>query len=79
MGIYENTIIILWGDHGWKLGEHRSWGKMTNYDNDTRVPLMIKAPGIKGSKKIDGLVELVEANEIPPSVLEIALSVVLLW
>lgn len=30
LGIYENTIIVLWGDHGWKLGDHNSWGKMTN-------------------------------------------------
>jgi iduronate 2-sulfatase len=69
MGLYENTIIILWGDHGWKLGEHRSWGKMTNYDNDTRVPLIIKAPGIKGGEKIDEMVELVDMF---PTLLELS-------
>ena len=57
----ENTIIIIWGDHGWKLGEHNSWCKQTNYDIDTRVPLIISAPGIKdkGSKSY-ALTELVD-------------------
>ena len=44
LGLYENTIIVVWGDHGWKLGEHNSWGKMTNYNIDLRVPLLIKYP-----------------------------------
>ena len=49
----DNTIIVLWGDHGWKLGEHNAQGKQTNYLNDTRVPLIVYAPGMKnpGSKK----------------------------
>lgn len=44
LGIYENTIIIVWGDHGWKLGDHNSWGKMTNYNIDLRVPMIIRYP-----------------------------------
>jgi iduronate 2-sulfatase len=44
LGIYENTIIILWGDHGWKLGDMNSWGKMTNYNIDLRVPMIIRYP-----------------------------------
>lgn len=44
IGIYENTIIILWGDHGWKLGDHNSWGKMTNYNIDLQVPMIIRYP-----------------------------------
>ncbi|UZR93654.1 sulfatase/phosphatase domain-containing protein [Chondrinema litorale] len=44
LGIYENTIIIVWGDHGWKLGDHNSWGKMTNYNIDLKVPMMIRYP-----------------------------------
>ncbi len=44
IGIYENTIIIVWGDHGWKLGDHNSWGKMTNYNIDLKVPMMIRYP-----------------------------------
>ena len=38
-GLDENTIVVLWGDHGWKLGEHNSWCKMTNFEIDARVPL----------------------------------------
>jgi iduronate 2-sulfatase len=45
LGIYEKTIIVVWGDHGWKLGEHNSWGKMTNYNIDLRVPMIIRYPG----------------------------------
>jgi len=44
LGIYENTIIIVWGDHGWKLGDHNSWGKMTNYNIDLKVPMIIRYP-----------------------------------
>ena len=69
MGLYENTIIVLWGDHGWKLGEHRSWGKMTNYETDTHVPLIIKAPGFKKGIKIDKLTEIVD---LYPTLLDLA-------
>jgi iduronate 2-sulfatase len=44
IGIYDNTIIVLWGDHGWKLGDHNSWGKMTNYNIDLKVPLIVRSP-----------------------------------
>ena len=54
-----NTIVVLWGDHGWKLGEHNAWGKMTNYEIDTRVPLLIRAPGVSPGV-CPGLVESVD-------------------
>jgi iduronate 2-sulfatase len=57
----ENTIVVLWGDHGWKLGEHRSWCKMTNLEIDTRVPLIVSAPGATANGKTsDALVEFVD-------------------
>lgn len=60
-GIADNTIIVLWSDHGWKLGEFRGWGKMTNYEIDARVPLIISAPGLKAAgQKTDSLAELLD-------------------
>jgi len=57
----ENTIIVLWGDHGWKLGEHRSWCKQTNYEIDTRVPLLIHTPGDdRKNLKCESIVEFVD-------------------
>ncbi len=46
LGLAEKTIVVLWGDHGWKLGEHGMWAKHTNFELDTRVPLIISAPGM---------------------------------
>ncbi|MDE3741023.1 sulfatase [Maribacter polysaccharolyticus] len=59
-GLYENTIIVLWGDHGWKLGDHNGWGKMTNFYIDTHVPLIIKQANQNEGKQIEALSELVD-------------------
>ena len=45
----EKTVIILWGDHGWKLGEHASWCKHTNFEIDARAPMIISVPGLKSA------------------------------
>lgn len=42
----ERTIIVLWGDHGWHLGDHGAWTKHTNYEQANRIPLVIVAPGV---------------------------------
>jgi arylsulfatase A-like enzyme len=47
LGLKDNTIVILWGDHGWKLGEHGSWAKHTNFEIDTNAPLVISDPRMK--------------------------------
>lgn len=46
LGLDQNTIVVLWGDHGYALGEEDRWCKGTNFDLDTRVPLMIRVPGM---------------------------------
>lgn len=69
-GLDNNTIIVLWADHGWQLGEHNEWGKNTNFEDATRVPFMIRVPGITdGGMHTDALVELVD---IFPSITELA-------
>lgn len=61
IGIYENTIIVIWGDHGYKLGDHNSWGKMTNYNIDLKVPIIIRYPDQPNKgKQAHGIVELVD-------------------
>ncbi len=60
-GLTENTIIILWGDHGWKLGEHQAWAKHTNVENDTRAPLILSVPRMQTAVgKTEALVEFVD-------------------
>ena len=57
----ENTIVILWGDHGYQLGEQGLWCKHTNFENSTRVPLIISAPARKSrGTRSNALVELVD-------------------
>lgn len=58
-GLLEETVIVLWSDHGWHLGEMSAWGKMTNYEVGTRVPLLLSAPGIAPART-DAFAELVD-------------------
>ena len=59
--VRDNTIIVIWGDHGWHLGEYGIWGKATNYEIATKVPLIISTPSMpqKGTPS-DSLVELID-------------------
>lgn len=60
-GIRDNTIVIVWGDHGWHLGDMGIWGKATNYEIATRVPMVIWTPDMKQrGATTDALVELVD-------------------
>lgn len=49
LGLSKNTIIVLWGDHGWHLGDHNLWCKHTNFEQATHAPLLIASPAIKPS------------------------------
>jgi len=70
LGLLDNTIVILWGDHGWKLGEHGSWCKMTNYTIDTRVPMIVSTPEMRNNPLITN--ELVEFVDIYPTLCDLA-------
>ena len=61
LNLRTNTIIVLWGDHGWKLGEHDAWGKHSNVENDVNAPLIFSVPGMKNAgKHTDALSEFVD-------------------
>jgi arylsulfatase A-like enzyme len=61
LDLRKNTIVILWGDHGWKLGEHDAWCKHSNTENDTRAPLLLSVPGMRqAGVRTEALVEFVD-------------------
>jgi len=69
-GMDNNTIIILTSDHGFQLGDQNMWGKATNFELSTRVPLLIKAPGMTtAGQRTDSLAELLD---IYPTLCELA-------
>jgi iduronate 2-sulfatase len=70
LGLKDNTIVVLWGDHGWKLGEHASWCKHSNMDNDTNAPLILAAPSAKAAGQ--STKALVEFVDIYPTLSELA-------
>ncbi|PKQ61028.1 iduronate-2-sulfatase [Labilibaculum filiforme] len=71
-GVRENTIIILWGDHGWHLGDMGVWGKATNYEISTRVPMMITTPNMPTKNRGAKTKALVELVDMYPTLCELA-------
>lgn len=65
----ENTIVVLWGDHGWNLGEHTLWCKHSCYETSMQIPLIVRAPGIQGGQRRSGLVESID---LYPTLCELA-------
>tara|TARA_Y100001972_G_scaffold8829_1_gene9319 strand:+ start:616 stop:2079 length:1464 start_codon:yes stop_codon:yes gene_type:complete len=61
LGLDKNTIVVLWGDHGWHLGDYGIWGKHTNFDFALNSPLIIKQPQMKQPGVFaEGIVETVD-------------------
>lgn len=71
-GLRENTIIIVWSDHGWHLGDMGIWGKATNYEIATRVPMMIWTPNMLEKNRGKVTNALVELVDIYPSLCDLA-------
>lgn len=59
-GLRENTIVVLWGDHGYHLGDHGLWNKCTNFENSTRTPMIFSVPGLKHDVKYNHVSEFVD-------------------
>ena len=59
-GLRENTIIVLWSDHGWHIGEKEITGKNTLWDDGTRVPLLFTGPGVKAGQVCTKPAELLD-------------------
>ncbi|WP_193212070.1 sulfatase [Luteolibacter marinus] len=69
-GLADNTIIVLWGDHGWHLGDHDIWTKHTNYEQANRIPLLIIAPGVTQAHQ--STKQLAETVDLYPTLAELA-------
>ena len=69
-GHWEDTIVIFTSDHGYHLGEHFLWGKVTLFDIGTRVPFLVRVPGLtKGGTESEAMVELVD---VYPTLVDLA-------
>lgn len=64
----ENTVVVLWGDHGWNLEDHTLWCKHANFESSMRAPLIISAPGYLQNKSTDALTEFID---IYPTICEL--------
>ncbi|HBJ33953.1 MAG TPA: iduronate-2-sulfatase, partial [Planctomycetaceae bacterium] len=69
LNLLDNTIVILWGDHGWHLGDHGMWCKHTNYEQAARIPVIVAAPS---GQKNQSSVALIESVDIFPTVAQLA-------
>lgn len=69
-GFASNTVVVLWGDHGWHLGDHGLWCKHTNFEQAAHIPLIVVAPGVTpaGARSPS----LVETVDLYPTLCELA-------
>jgi len=69
LGLAENTIVVLWGDHGWNLGEHMLWCKHCTFETSLNAPLIVKVPGITEGASTHSITEYID---IYPSLCDLA-------
>lgn len=69
-GLEDDTVVVLWGDHGWHLGEHSVWGKHTLYEESLHAPLIIKAPNLKDPGNASNAI--VETIDLYPTLCQLA-------
>ena len=69
LGLSDRTVVVLWGDHGWHLGDHGLWCKHTNFESAAHAPLVLASPALPGGKATRRLAEFVD---IYPSTCELA-------
>jgi iduronate 2-sulfatase len=67
-GLADRTIVVLWGDHGWHLGDHGIWCKHTNYEQAVRIPLVVALPGGQAA----ATAAIVESVDIYPTLCDLA-------
>lgn len=70
LGLDGNTVVVLWGDHGWHLGEHAVWGKHTLFEESLRSPLIVRTPGMEQPGKHSAAV--VETIDLYPTLCALA-------
>jgi arylsulfatase A-like enzyme len=68
-GLADDTIVVVWGDHGWHLGEKGISGKNTLWDRGTKVPLIFAGPGVKGGQRC---LQPAELLDIYPTLIDLA-------
>jgi iduronate 2-sulfatase len=70
LNLADKTIIVLWGDHGWHLGDHGYWTKHTTYEQANRIPLLVVAPGVAKPRTVSR--QLTETVDLFPTLAELA-------
>ena len=70
LALADDTIVVLWGDHGFHLGDLGIWTKHTNYEQANRIPILISAPGV--TQPNSSTLQLAESVDIFPTLVELA-------